>query len=655
MYFGVPASVPISTLEAHCSSQAAAAACDAVVIRINPGRFHVRTLRAAANVTLDIADAAANARSRILLLRSRVRGQLFVDSGSSGEPVVFDVPAADVRSVFRRPDAMPAWGRITFVPAATNAPIVIDEIGWFERDDGLLRGSRPLLGRTDARNFYELDVVLFTLAVCGFVVVVAWLSPDYMRRFGPWVLGILCVFVCLLEIATNYSPFWKYDLRPFYASEVIESGNDGNLTGGLFAGVRFFEGKGLTVPPNNVQWHRMPGYSFLSALVATITRTSDVVELAMRMVVVQVVLYAVCVGVFVATAPRLFGVFLTYLIGTMIVLLPKQLHYTQVDSIIAPVSVLVGTALIVYLAETDPDEAPSLGMFLLVNAPFALWFLLRNDVLPGWLIVTAVIARRRLALMIIPVAVAATIAVAWGLYKRPYRQEFNLMPTNTGEVMFLSLCEVPGTFQYACTDDGYANWITRASHAEITSQVASDVGVREVIRYWFTYPVHFVFMLWTKFMSCIHEQFWSGFFTRFNKGFSILRDSGVAVYLLVAVWLSLILNYERRRSFFLGWVLFFNMPLFFIVYASAGRFYPPSGASLLLAATPLILDSGFYKQLYRRRWHTAVALLCVAAFALTGGWIDSKVRTSDTLHYWAPLLDPRASTIAFPPPLPAPR
>jgi hypothetical protein len=333
----------------------------------------------------------------------------------------------------------------------------------------------------------------------------------------------------------------------------------------------------------------------------------------------------------------------------MILLLPKQLFYTQVDSVIAPIAVIVLAALVVFLAATPPGRPPTFKHFMLVNAAFAVWFLMRNDVLPGWLIVTALIARQRLSYMVVPLALSVTIAVGWGLYKRPYRHEFNPMPTNTGEVLFLSLCEVPGTFRFPCTDDGYADWIMRASHAEATSQKANNVAIMEVIRYWFTYPVHFITMVWTKFTESVTELFWSGVFTRFNKMYGLMRDSGVAMFLMVAVLLSLAVNYQRRRSLVLGWILFFNMPLFYIVYASSGRFFPPANVSLVVAAVPLLFDRDFYRQLRQRRQQAILALACLGAVVI-GGWsLQYVTYRYESIHYWAPLLDPRPSTIANPP------
>ena len=70
--------------------------------------------------------------------------------------------------------------------------------------------------------------------------------------------------------------------------------------------------------------------------------------------------------------------------------MPKQLNYTEVDSIIAPISLLVLSAIIVLPPRgragrhTRAVQRPS----LVVNLAFALWFVMRNDVLFGWIVVS---------------------------------------------------------------------------------------------------------------------------------------------------------------------------------------------------------------------------------------------------------------------------
>src|SRR5439155_3890851 len=88
----------------------------------------------------------------------------------------------------------------------------------------------------------------------------------------------------------------------------------------------------------------------------------------------------------------------------------------------------------------------------------------------------------------------------------------------------------------------------------------------------------------------------------FNRLYGVARASGLFGLLLAVVAVSLAVNHQRTRSFLLGWVLFLNMPLFFVVFSSGGRFYSAAGVSLVVAAVPLLFERGFYKQMARYPW-----------------------------------------------------
>lgn len=652
VYSGVPASIAVSSIAVSCRP-ASSNACDALVVRLNPGRFHIHAANPLSSLTIAVQDPSAVARARVLLLRTESPGQLTIGGDAAvSEVSVFDVPAADVRSVIRLSAHQSIWNRITFTPTVSGKPLVIRELGFFDSEDGLLRSTRQPFPWIPAQRFYATYVVLVMIAIYALVLAAAWYARAVVRRIGPWVLAALCGSVCILELGTTFSPYWSHDLRSMYGSELVESGANGNLTGNLYLGARLLQGLGATEPPGIVQWHRMPGYGLFCGLAAAIGRTTDIVEIAVTVIVLQVLLYSVSVGVFVAAASRIFAPWIACLLGVLVTLLPKQLNYTQVDSIIAPMALVVAATLFIHLAATRGGERPPFRTFLLVNAAFAFWFLMRNDVLPGWLAVSVILAARRWRYVVVPLLLMMTVGVTWALYKQQYTHEFSPLPTNTGEVLFLSLCEVPGRFPYPCTDVGYFDWVTRISRTDATSRRASDRAVREVVRYWVTYPVHFGFMVISKFRRCVYDESWPGIHTRFNWLYTTGREAGAFLFLLTAVAVAIAVNHERRRSILLGWTLFFNMPLFFVAFESAGRFYSAAGVGAVVAAVPLLFEPGFYEQIARQRRRALVVLACIAALAIGGGWVEYVVRTNDALHYWAPLLDPRASTLAFPRPEP---
>jgi hypothetical protein len=646
VYSGIPASIPIADLAVSCSGEARQR-CDATFVRLNPGRFYIRTAQPSSYLSIQTPNPDFVQRPLVLLVRAENPGSVLLVGSNPGDAPAFDVRDGGKRVLIRLRTGLSFAKEIAFIPSSPGKPIVLTELGFFDSDADLLRSERHLFPSIDPQRLYATYVVAVLLAILAFVVVAAWFAPAFMRHASPWVLAALCASVCILELGTTFSPYWSRDIRGMYGTELFESGGNGNLTGNLFVGARLRQGLGATEPPGIVPWHRMPGYGLFCALAAATGRTTDVVEIAATMVVLQVLFYSVCVGLFVAGAARVFAPWLACLLGVLVTLLPKQLNNTQVDSIAAPMALLVAAALLVHLAATREAEPPRLATFLLVNLAFAFWFFMRNDVLPGWAIVSVMLAAPRWRYLLVPLLLTVTIALPWGLYKQRYTHEFSPLPTNTGEVLFLSLCEVPGRFPYPCTDAGYFDWVRRAIAPDPTSRHASDAAAAEVVRHWVTYPVHFGFMVSTKFRRAVSDHSWLGVHTRFSSLYTIGREAGAFLFLLTAVIVAVAVNHERRRSLLLGWALFFNMPLFFVAFDSAGRFYAAAGVAAVIASVPLLAEPDFYRQIVRRRRRAAIVLACVVALMVGGRWVEGFVETHDGLHYWAPLLDPHASTLAF--------
>jgi hypothetical protein len=628
---GIPPSIPVSNLAVTCLAAAAGEPCETVLVALNPGRFRIQTTGPSSALSMTVGDPSILQEARWLLLRSAGTGRLLVGGD------VIEVPGGE-RRILQLSSVSSDSSRLIFTPLSSGEPIVIEEFA-FPTD---LPAEAPWL------RFYARYVAAATLALCAAFVIAAAFAPSSVPNpLGPVLMAAFCFFVCILELGTTFSPYWSRDIRSVYAAEVIQSGSTGNLTGGLFEGSRIVQGLGQTVPPGVVQWHRMPGYGWFCALAAAIIRSTDVIDIAIAVILMQALVYSISVGLFLAAALRVFSAWMAWLLAVLLVLAPKQVANTQVDAVIPAVTILGLATLLVYLAGTRPNRAPAFRTILLVNLGFALWFLMRNDVLPGWIAVTAVLSYPRWRHLALPVVLIVIIALPWALYKRQYTQRFDPLPTNTGEVFFLGLCEVPGAFPYECTDAGYFEWAARLGLADPTTRGASNMALGEVVRHWVTYPVHFAFMVWVKFRRCLDECAWTGFVTPLNRPYELFRRAGAFAVLLAVVIVSAAVNHERRRSFLLGWVLLLNMPLFFIVYASGGRFYGPAGISLLVAAVPLMFERGFYAQVARHPWRAALVVACLAAFVAGGARVEQWILTDDSLHYWAPLLDPEHSTLRF--------
>jgi hypothetical protein len=277
VYYGIPDSMAVPSITATCQPGAGRASCEVAVVRLNPGRFYLSTRGAAASLSVAIDDGAASTQSHALLVRPEAAGRLRlgVNAGTAtATEFDRDAPHAGERVIVDLPGASPLGRRITFVAQSHDDPIVISEFGFFADGRELLPPG-PLTGRLTAVSFYSTVAALATLAVCVFVVAAAWLAPEAMRRPLPWLLTALCLAVCVLDLGTMFSPRWSRDIRSMYGAELIRSGNDGNLTGGLYEGSRLVQGLGETTAPGVVAWHRMPGYGLWCGLAALIGRTTD--------------------------------------------------------------------------------------------------------------------------------------------------------------------------------------------------------------------------------------------------------------------------------------------------------------------------------------------------------------------------------------------
>ena len=211
VYSGVPASIPITNLTVSCVGDAGQH-CDAQFVRLNPGRFYVRTVQPSSSLSIQVQDLAATDRARVLLVRAQSPGRVLIIGLNTDVPSL-EVPAGNSRALIpRRPESL-RFSQIAFVPSTRGQPIVITEIGLFENDAGLLRSERQPFPRVNPQRLYATYAVVVVIAIVALVVVAAWLAPAFMRRAGPWVLAALCGSVCILELGTTFSPYWSRDIR----------------------------------------------------------------------------------------------------------------------------------------------------------------------------------------------------------------------------------------------------------------------------------------------------------------------------------------------------------------------------------------------------------------------------------------------------------
>jgi len=116
--------------------------------------------------------------------------------------------------------------------------------------------------------------------------------------------------------------------------------------------------------------------------------------------------------------------------------------------------------------------------------------------------------------------------------------------------------------------------------------------------------------------------------------------------MLTIVALCVVVGHQRERTLLLAWPLFLDAPLFWIMFASLGRFYSAAGIGLLAAAVPPLFERSFYDRLAVRPWRTVSVLTCAGLFAVTAWPFHDWLLRNDAFHYWTPFLDPSSSTLS---------
>ena len=175
------------------------------------------------------------------------------------------------------------------------------------------------------------------------------------------------------------------------------------------------------------------------------------------------------------------------------------------------------------------------------------------------------------------------------------------MTTNTvGDNAWIGLWQVPNKFRWQTNDASYFEWAATVG-VPPTSKRASDVALREVVRFGATYPVYVTHLALHRFLDFVNVNVFNGVLDlparRRTRG---LRGPAVLTLMAVVV-LCLTLPHEARRTLFLGWPLLFNLPLFLLFFSDGMRHVAPCTASLLVSAVPPLLEAGFYRMLGRRR------------------------------------------------------
>jgi len=121
---------------------------------------------------------------------------------------------------------------------------------------------------------------------------------------------------------------------------------------------------------------------------------------------------------------------------------------------------------------------------------------------------------------------------------------------------------------------------------------------------------------------------------------------GSLVAAISATALLVLLYVVQVGMLLFAWPLFFNAPLFWVMFASDGRFYSAIPIALLVAGLPLLFERPFYACLAARPWRTASVLAGAGILAVAAWPFHDWLLRADAFHYWTPLLDPSKSALS---------
>ena len=466
----------------------------------------------------------------------------------------------------------------------------------------------------------------------------------------PWWLAAfgfsLALAVAAVELRQEYPVGTPHAFPRAFATNHLRNFN---LTESLIVGQNLLKGRGNTLPvadgTTKIDTYRMPGYALFVALAGVIFHVpaDDLERLGASTVYLQVMFFAAAVAFLACSLPRSVPAGIAALLVAATCWFPQAFDLTQVDSIILACGLLITGSLCRFDTDADVSEIP-FRYHLLVHAAFGLYLTMRSDVLVGWIGVSLFLYRRRLRYMALPLAVALTIGSVWGLYKKAHGSDFVMTTSNVGHVAFVGLWQTPHhKFIWEPTDESYLRWISAHGYTYMEPR-ANTFAIREVARFWLTYPGFLIANVANKAYAYVVANVWSG-----PLALPPSRWAGTAmrrfVYwvFLLAVAGSLATGFEARRTFLFGWPIVLNLPLFLVLQWNE-RYVAFVSCSIMFAAVPLLARREFYRRMAAIKSALIVLLVVACVLRLSGPIIFRSV-LSDRFRYWAPLIDPRSSTL----------
>jgi hypothetical protein len=642
VFVGAPAGLSIR-YRAVCRSADSESPCRAQMTEISPGRFRAATDGPASDLTV-LVEGGPIAQTRYLLASTAAPATVRVQSNEAPD-LLSQAITPSKRTLISIPTAT-ALESIAFDSRDPNQPMVVTELGVFADDRGLASDARPFFDAIPPQRYHATLIPRMVTRLALFTVLAAFFFPaGWLKRITPVALAVVCFSLCLIDLTVLYSPYTGHDLRAYYASGPLQEIPGSNLNGPIWEAFRFLSGHGFTVADGLVSWAKMPGYGLFAAFAGVLFGHATLLQLVMSTVFLQVLFFSLSVGFFAWAAGKLWSPPVVWTVTLLVALLPKQLGYTQVDSVIAPVALVLLGIICLRLATTEHGRPVSIRTDVGLHLAFALWFLMRPDVLPGWAIVSVALHARQPRRLLLPLAFAAAIGISWAAYKMQYTGEFVPTTSTTGASLVCGLWEAPSKFPWVCSDESYFAWVSSHTTFDPKSAAGGNVVIREVLRFWLIYPGHFVFMIYNKILRCFSGDLWPGIPTDLQQSiFQVVGRGSLILTLATVIVLAIAVGYRRERTLLLSWPILLNAPVFWIMQTSEGRYYAAVGVAILIAAVPLLLDRGFFVRALERRSRSLAVLAGIAVVAVAAWPVHDWLLRTDSVHYWTPFLDPSRSS-----------
>lgn len=509
--------------------------------------------------------------------------------------------------------------------------LILDEIGFSSRSTQNIVNHRYI---KKYHKIKKINIILAELSCLAFLLISLNKSSTNYKD-----ITLLIFFTFFLIFSTNilqlwesFSPLVHQDLRIYNASGTMQAGIGSEFNYGAYMVLNIITGHGPVMNPHYPPWERMPGYGFvLSVMTIFMSKPINLLDILINSIFFQIFLFAAAASYFAYTASKITK---CWIIALAIILIRYYSFApnTQIEGIMPAVILFILGNNCLFINKIQQNKVPSFMYHLLLHFGFLLWFLIRADIVPAWMIISIILYARplkNLKYMLIPTLMLLTSGLTWALWKQQYTHEFSMTTNSIGASFMVGLWEIPHKFIWQVSDGTYFDWIQNTFKISAMSKHASNIAMHQVLRFYLTYPFYMVTLVWHKFMLYVTQQ-------------SNVQYTLVFLFIIIT---SIMLNYKRLQTLLLAWPILFNVPVFFLSYSGGGRFYFAPAISLIITSTFLIFDTGYYRRIQQLPVRFIILLLIFILIAYKGMTLDNYLIHNNKFRYATPFLNPAKSTL----------